>query len=957
MDIKDLLVDNIGCGVLCYALPKRDIVAINSEAKRILGLGDTDKDKIGDIIYNSVLDSDKKTISRKVKVLQNDGDSVVYQYRRIEKEKDKGKEKDNIIYVECTSKLLIAEGVSYILTTIIDITAEKEVNNLLSKERSCYQDALLTNSFYSFSFNLTQGTIINDFYMTRQNGEREAGGQEEEEEYKASYITGLTFPCRYDDFIDKVLNLFDVTILSSNSDINVYRIDLLKAYNEGKRHIELEIYSKVYKKYLKYSVLLSSEDGVNIKAILIAYDVTEERLAEIRRQNDLIRANEYLHNQMRLIRSFSSIYFATWNLNLKEDTMHPIAIPSNLMCITEENKDNLRKSMQYMIDKFISKNPNVKEPMQEFLDIGTVEERIEDSNLLAYDYNSYMFGWVSANFIVVERDEYGRPFHLIYAIRNINKTKIKEIEQEEMLKVALATANKANEAKTQFLSNMSHDIRTPMNAIIGMTTIARAHIDDKERLTDCFDKITISSHHLLDLINEVLDMSKIESGTVHLNEEEFNLSQVVDDLLVMIKPVVTEKRQTLDVFLNGIVHERMWGDVVRIERVFTNILGNCIKYTGEGGKISVTIKEHLTTNKGVSCFEIVFKDNGRGMDKEYLSHIFEPFSREDNKNINAMQGTGLGMAIAKNIVNMMNGDIKVNSEVGRGTTFTVTIYLKTLEESKSDKHDYSNLSVLVVDDDIVSCESAAAILTDLGIKNEWVLSGEEALERAIKRNKEGRDYFALIVDWQMPNMDGLTLTREVRKKVGKHIPIIVLSSYDFSAVQKEAVEAGVNVFISKPIFKSKILQLFNSLLTNGGEEKSNIQLLEEKRTYKDKRILLVEDNELNREIASEILSMMGFIVEEATNGEEAIKKVLDSPPQYFSLIFMDIQMPVMDGYAACKAIRASGRKDLQTLPIIAMTANAFTEDVILSTNAGMNEHISKPLELERVEKVLERWIK
>ena len=532
-------------------------------------------------------------------------------------------------------------------------------------------------------------------------------------------------------------------------------------------------------------------------------------------------------------------------------------------------------------------------------------------------------------------------------------------EHQTMLAVeaALEVAEKASKAKTDFLSNMSHDIRTPMNAIVGMTAIAGANINNPERVADCLGKITQSSHHLLGLINEVLDMSRIESGKVVLNEEAFNLAELVDDLIGINKGSIAAHGHSLDVHLHKLEHEDVYGDSLRIQQVITNILSNAIKYTPDGGHIVFSIAEQPTHSPGVGCYQFTVKDNGIGMTPEFQKILFEPFTRADDKRTTKIQGTGLGMAIAQNTVNMMNGTIDVESELGKGSKFTVTIFLKLQNRSTEQIDELAHLPVLVVDDDVLCCESTVEMLQEVGIDGEWTTSGEEAVARAAAHHEAHNDYFAVLVDWKMPGMNGVELTRCIRQKLGKALPIIVLTAYDYTDIEDEARTAGVNDFITKPLFRSRLTAALKNLVAGKPNAADRNELDELARCdYTGKRILLVEDNALNREIAKEIIGMTGVSIECAENGREAVEKFTAAPVGYYDLIFMDIQMPLMNGYETTAAIRAQTLHGGQTIPIVAMTANAFAEDVVLSRNAGMNDHIAKPLDLNKLNDVLQQWL-
>ena len=526
-----------------------------------------------------------------------------------------------------------------------------------------------------------------------------------------------------------------------------------------------------------------------------------------------------------------------------------------------------------------------------------------------------------------------------------------------LLKDAYQAAERANRAKTEFLTNMSHDIRTPMNAIVGLTAIAGANIKHQDKVIECLSKITTASRHLLGLINEVLDMARIESGRVSLVEEEFNLSELVDNLVTLVKPGIDQHKHKLEVHVKNIEHEDVCGDTLRIQQIFTNLMGNAIKYTPDGGNIIFSIEEKVNAQTGLGCYEFIIEDNGIGMDEEFQKIMFQPFTRADDGRTTKVQGTGLGMAITKNIVNMMNGDIKVVSSLDNGTRISVTIYLKLQNKETDDIKELMNLPVLVVDDDIICCESTVETLKEIGIVGEWVTSGEAAVTKTFKRHEMHDDYFAIIMDWKLPDMDGIEAARRIRKRLGKDITIIVLTSYDYSEIEDEARRAGVDAFITKPLFRSRLAATLKDVVS-GRPERSAKDYLKgfEEADYSDKRVLIVEDNDLNREIAVEIVGMTGVRIDTAENGKEAVDKIEKFPEDWYNLVFMDIQMPVMNGYETTAAIRTlSGKRG--SIPIVAMTANAFAEDVQMAKNTGMNEHIAKPLDFNRLNMILREYLK
>ncbi len=545
----------------------------------------------------------------------------------------------------------------------------------------------------------------------------------------------------------------------------------------------------------------------------------------------------------------------------------------------------------------------------------------------------------------------------IYSVGiDITKERQEQDRQRTALEDAYKAARVANAAKTNFLSSMSHDIRTPMNAIVGMTVIAKANINAPDKLNDCLNKINVSSRHLLSLINEVLDMSKIESGKIDLLPENVDLPELIENITDMCKSLVEEKHLDFQIVVGHVSHEKVIADGERIKQIFMNLLSNAIKYTPEGGTVRFTINEVESMVRGRGRYEFIFTDTGIGMPKDFIPHLFEPFSRAEDSRISKIQGTGLGMAITENIIHMMNGTIEVTSELGKGSQFIVSLPLQLqIEEEKKEEELIGN-SVLVVDDDQMVCESAVLLLKELGIRGSWVLSGNQAVQDILEAHINKEDYFAVILDWKMPEMDGLETIRQIRKIMGEDVPIIIISAYDYSEIEDEFIRAGADAFITKPLFKSKmlhVLQLFcssNSLETTSDyAEHQHIDLC-------GKRVLLAEDNELNREIAAEILQMQGILVDTAENGMRAAEMYAASCLGGYDAILMDIQMPVMDGYEATARIRSMEREDAKTIPILALTANAFITDIGKAQNAGMNDHIAKPIDVEVLIKTLQKWL-
>lgn len=514
-------------------------------------------------------------------------------------------------------------------------------------------------------------------------------------------------------------------------------------------------------------------------------------------------------------------------------------------------------------------------------------------------------------------------------------------------------AERANRAKSEFLSNMSHDIRTPMNAIVGMTAIATANVNDTQQVQNCLKKITISSKHLLGLINDVLDMSKIENGKMTLNIDQVSLREVVDGIVSIVQPQVKEKNQHFDLSVHDICAENVYCDSVRLNQVILNLLSNAVKFTPEGGSVRMDLYEEKSDlgNEYVRI-RLCIEDNGVGMTPEFKANIFKAFAREDNTRIHKTEGTGLGMTITKYILDAMGGTIEVESTQNVGSKFFVTLDLRKADVLEEDMV-LPNWNMLVVDDDRDLCESTVASLKSFGINAEWASDGESAIEMMTERHKRQDDYQVILLDWKLPGIGGIETARRIRQCLGGEVPILLISAYDFGEVEKEARLAGVTGFISKPLFKSTLYYSLKQFSDNSDSVPSRT---EEKQNFTNKRVLLAEDNELNWEIAHDLLSELGLTLEWAENGQICLDKFSDSPEEYYDAILMDIRMPVMNGYEATKAIRSMHRKDAATIPIIAMTADAFAEDVRKCLECGMNAHIAKPIDVREVSRLLARYM-
>lgn len=535
-----------------------------------------------------------------------------------------------------------------------------------------------------------------------------------------------------------------------------------------------------------------------------------------------------------------------------------------------------------------------------------------------------------------------------------------ELEQKAAaLEDALRAAEEANQAKSRFLSNMSHDIRTPVNAIVGLTTIGLSHIDEKARVQDCLRKIQTASAHLMSLVNDVLDMSRIDSGRMVLSQEEFSLADLIHDIAVIVRPQAVQKGQDLRLDIRGIDQERLVGDPLRLRQILVNIINNAVKYTQEAGRITVSFRQDpvRTSPQGerTALLRFACQDNGMGMSPEFLERIFLPFERVHTSQVSRIEGTGLGMSIVKNLVDGMGGQITVESRGGEGSCFRVELPLPVSAQRRPPLALPAGQTVLVAEilDDLAG--QASDCLREEGLVPVRITSGLEAVTWLTEAQVEDRMPCALLLGQNLTDMQSLDVAAHVRQLAGPDFPIVLVSEEDWAQLEYRASRAGVSAFVPCPLFKSRLLTTLSGLLDGGrGEAEARGDRAGD---YSRFRVLLVEDNELNQEIAMELLGMTGVQVEAAGDGQQAVDRFAASPPGWYDLIFMDIQMPVMDGYQAARRIRAMDRPDAQSVWIVAMTANAFVEDVRLSREAGMNEHVSKPVDLDHIQELLSRRLK
>ena len=612
----------------------------------------------------------------------------------------------------------------------------------------------------------------------------------------------------------------------------------------------------------------------------------------------------------------------------------------------------LEGSMERYIQEFVFEED--KDLMRRAVSRETLRKGLEGSQILYTNYRTYGYGTIRYfQMKAVQAGTGDGNYGVVLGLRSVDEETRKEMEQKALLENALLQANRASKAKSVFLSNMSHDIRTPMNAIVGFTNLAISHSGNKEQVKEYLKKIKTSGDHLLSLINDVLDMSHIESGKIHLEEKPCSLPDILHGLRNILQADIHAKQLELQIDTVDVVDEEIYCDKLRLNQVLLNLLSNSVKYTGAGGAISVRITEKPGKAAGYANYEFVIRDTGIGMSEEFVKHIFEPFEREKNSTISKIQGTGLGMSITKNIVDMMNGTIEVESRLGEGSEFVVSFPFRIHagQGEVPDIQELCNCRALVVDDDFNTCDSVSYMLGQLGMRAEWTLSGKEAVLRTHQAITRRDEYYVYIVDWLLPDMNGVEVTRRIRKETGKDVPVIVLTAYDWTDIEDEAREAGVTAFCSKPLFLSELRSCLSNVIKPGGAAEA--QKKKQAAKLRTGRILLAEDVELNQEIATMILEDAGFQTEIAGNGKIAVEMLKQSEPGYYRLILMDVQMPEMDGYAATREIRSLEDEGLSSIPIIAMTANAFEEDKQEALKSGMNGHIAKPIDIKNLFETLD----
>ncbi len=720
--------------------------------------------------------------------------------------------------------------------------------------------------------------------------------------------------------------------------VDDFGVNYIKLTEHGEEHIQVKVAYEMDNNSGRFAVIGSK-------------NVDEEF------RNQLVLSNA----QHELARSYSMVdvlcqeYHTVWYVTASDRSIHLFRCSDVISKKDLELK--LPDSVDYdvvmnnYIDSFVDERDRERVRKASALDV--LPDRVKDKENYTISYMCILpdGGRAYHQMVFAKAKGESSDVNYVFALRDIDSMVRDEQEKQRILREALAAAEHASRAKTTFLNNMSHDIRTPMNAIIGFTSLAATHVDNEEQVLNYLKKIQVSSNHLLGLINDVLDMSRIESGKVKIEEKETHLPDLLHDLRTIVQSDIVAKQ--IDFFIDtaDVINEDVVCDKLRLNQVLMNILSNAMKFTKPGGIVSLRLIQLPSSKDGYARYEFRVKDTGIGMSHEFVSHVFEPFEREATSTVSGIQGTGLGMAISKNIVDMMGGKISVESEPGKGTEFTVDLQLKICGQSvKSDIiPDLQGLRALVADDDTNSCMSVCKMLAAIGMRTDWTTSGKEAVIRAKFAVEQGDEFSAFIIDMYMPDMNGIEVVRRVRRIIGDSKPIIILTAYDWSDIEEEARSAGVTAFCSKPLFMSELREILGKPFKRRA---AGAQIDFSSEDFAGKKILLVEDNELNQEIAEGILMEGGFVIDVAGDGSIAVEKMESAQPGQYDLILMDIQMPIMDGYEATRRIRKLPDKAAANIPIIAMTANAFNEDKENAFKCGMNGFISKPIEIPKLKKVL-----
>ena len=751
-----------------------------------------------------------------------------------------------------------------------------------------------------------------------------------------------------------------VNYLEDNSDLtNQKLLSLEKSWTEGSMiTLSTKIESVPY-----YLVSVPLEQSGWILVGMVDAGVVNKNINQLQ---NLTMGLGFSVSALLLVILFSIV--VTSYIKTKKRQQDEIMFRDSLFSDLSQNVNDVFVILEEKTDEVVYVTPNIdsvlgvkEEDVKK--DITTIDginvDRLIASNLMELNKKDKI-SWTqeylnndSGETRYLEITAYHTEFGSLKRIVIVISDRSEERELENALSSSLEIAKNANAAKSNFLANMSHDIRTPMNAIVGYSTLLIKDADDKNKVIEIGKKITYSSQHLLSLINDVLDMSKIESGRTSLNSDKVDVSEVINNISEIVQVQTKSKKQSFEIKTKGNIPSYIYADKLRLTQILLNLLSNAVKYTEKNGTVSLVVEGY--GNNGQTChLRFIVSDNGQGMSREFIEKIFEPFSRETNSMTNKIQGTGLGMSITKSIIDLMGGTIDIQSELGKGSVFTVDLIFSVPLDENDDNFfaDHEITRVLVGDDEIDVTENIQSILSDAGLECDAAIGGLESVDKATRAYEDNNSYDVIILDWKMPDMDGVECVRRIRKEIGKDVPIFVLSSYDVSEIEDEAKKAGVDLFLPKPFFLSnfqRVLDTYYQNKANTEEEGNNSD------DFSGVKILVAEDNEINAEIITELLDSIGIKCVIAEDGLEALRVFTEESPDEFDMIFMDIQMPIMDGYESARRIRASNNTRAKSIPIIAMTANAFEDDVKASMASGMNAHISKPIDFERLKSIIKSF--
>ena len=908
------LFESVMCGIVQYRLAENDNVVFknaNHEAIRILGYEREEFWSRKEWHFPSLVASyDREQVFKEVSGLQNVGDKSHFEYRLLRKDGTP------CWIIGCVEMILDVDGETVFQSVFLDIDDSKkaEIENAMLAEK-----VQASNELLRIALEHTKASEI--YYYP---GKRLVIVPER---------TQVRYRCkaRYENMPHSLIDDF-VDPISRDACMEMYR-----RIHEGEKTASCEMKTQDSADWNRTTLsTVTVKDGKPVFVVGIVEDITNEKNIEL--ENVQLHAiHDYIMNNDYDLMSIGDLNKSQYSMRFSDD------VDKRGMPLS----GNLFEGHSEFIEKFV--HPDERRRISEECDLHRLMKNLDG---VGGSYSFYYRSTDDQPRFKEGKISYFNGFRdrLLLTVRDVHEMRLKEERIRQTLMDALMFAEKANNAKSDFLSKMSHDMRTPMNGIIGLAMIAEKYRHDPDRMKEYFSKITVASHHLLGLINDVLDMSKIDSGKIVLVSERFNLVSLLKDVVDIVMPDLKSRQHAVRMSVASDVHERVEGDQLRLQQVFMNILSNAVKFTPAGGHIGIDVSESPSTFAGYGCYRLVFSDDGIGMSKEYLKKIFVPFEREDNSMTSKISGTGLGMPISKAIVEMMNGSFDVESERGVGSTFTITVHLKHQPvDSGMDTGFLRGQPVLVVDDDAERGRITVAMLNGLGVVTKQIGSAREALGRIVDADESDHPYYAVLMNGGIVDMEASEFARRVRLRE-KHAVRLVLCSDNPDGIARVP---EVDAVIAWPLGTEKLV----SILTTLNREPENASDASMRTDFTGKRILLVEDNELNLEIAAEILKMTEAMVDTAEDGAEAVAKVEKSPEGYYDMVLMDIQMPVMDGYVATHHIRELPRNDVLTLPIVAMTANAFPEDVKKAIDAGMNEHIAKPIDLSVLYQVLNRWLK